>query len=492
MKVTEAIFISYRRSNSAGTAGRLYDTMTAHFGEDRVFMDVDSIRPGEDFAEVLTRTLSECRAVVVVIDPDWLTIESREGRRRLDELGDYVRLEIEHALSAHVRLFPVLVDGALMPSTEDLPPSLQSLARSQATEISSSRYRYDVGRLLSALELVLSHEGTVRTTTSGSNFRTDPRRVLRWRRIPSLLILGVALLIAAIIGVWNVQGASTPKWSALASLPTPLEGAGVTSFNGRLWVAGGVSAEEGRPLLDTVNIFDPINGSWSRGPQLPRPVAFAPLVLANGQLYLLGGQTSAGAIANVLKLDSATGMWLEDAPLPEPRETGAAAWDGSRVVYAGGVGQDHAVSSDVFALEGGAWRTIGRLQIAREKATATTDGFGTTWVIGGRDRNSGILAYGAVDVIQTDKVTAGSAVDPVHSSSALWLPGAGPCALGGDTGERPRADIRCLRGGPDFPPLPEARAGIGSAVMGAEVYVVGGYDAGGHGTAALHVLRLKN
>lgn len=489
----QAVFISYRRSNASGNAGRLYDTISAYFGEDSVFMDVDSIGPGEDFEDVLERTLSECRAVVVVIDPDWLTITGREGRRRLEDPQDYVRLEIQHALASRVRLFPVLVDGALMPSPEDLPQSLRGLARSQATEISSSRYRYDVGRLLKALEPVVSHDRTAPTTPLPSEGRAGSHGILGWRKHPVILSLGAVLIIASVIIFWNMQGASTLRWSTLEPLPAPpLEGAGVTSFQSRLWVAGGVSAEEGRPLLDAVHIFDPSSGSWSEGPKLPRPVAFAPLVLANGHLYLLGGQSSSGAIANVLRLDSASGTWLEDVPLPEPRETGAAAWDGSRIVYAGGVRPDHTVSSDVFVFEGAAWRTIGRLQIAREKATATTDGFGTTWIIGGRDRASGIPAYGAVDVVVPDQITAGSAVEPVHSSSALWLPSAGPCIVGGDKGERITADIRCLRGDPGLPPLPEARAGIGSAVMGSDVYVVGGYDAGGHGSTAVQLLRLKN
>jgi TIR domain/Kelch motif len=487
--VKHTIFISYRRSIASGSAGRLYDTISARFGEENVFMDVDAIGPGEDFEVVLQQSLRECRAVVVVIGPGWLTTQTKEGLRRLDNPRDYVRLEIEQALSTQVRLFPVLVDGALMPNPEELPQSLQGLVRSQAIEISSSRYRYDVGRLLAALEALQPAGAADGVPAPPLKVRPGFFDLSGLRKRVLLLALAVAAVIGPLV-FWSMQGVTSLRWSSLEGMPHALEGAGVTSYQGRLWVAGGVSGEEGRSLLDRVSIFDPSTGSWSAGPTLPRPVAFAPLVLTDKYLYIIGGQSSSGAIANVLRLDNESGQWLEDVPLPEPRETGAAAWDGSRIVYAGGVKQDHAVSGDVFALEGGVWQTIGRLQIAREKATATTDGFGTTWIIGGRDRNSGIPAYGAVDVVLPDKIVPGSAVEPIHSSSALWLPNAGPCTVGGDEGERTTADIRCLRGDPRLPPLPVARAGIGSAVLGSDVYIVGGYDAGGHGSTDLQRLRL--
>lgn len=484
-----AVFISYRRSIASGSAGRLYDTISAHFGRENVFMDVDSIGPGEDFEGVLQQSLSGCRAVVVVIGPGWSTTQTKEGLRRLDDPGDYVRLEIEQALAARVRLFPVLVDGALTPKPEELPQSLQGLARSQAIEISSSRYRYDAGRLLAALEPLIDGNPPDVATPRPLDGRPGLLDLSWLRKRLVLLTLAITAIVAPLV-FWSIQGVSSLRWSSLEAMPHPLEGAGVTSFQGRVWVVGGVSGEEGRALLDRVSIFDPTTGSWSEGPTLPRPVAFAPLVLSDKYLYLIGGQSKSGAIANVLRFDHESGRWLEDAPLPEPRETGAAAWDGSRIVYAGGVKQDHAVSSEVFAFEGGTWKTIGRLQIAREKAAATTDGFGTTWIIGGRDRNSGIPAYGAVDVVLPDKIVPGSAVEPIHSSSALWLPSAGPCIVGGDEGEQTTAQIRCLRGDPRLPSLPVARAGIGSAVLGSDIYVVGGYDAGGHGSTDLHRLRL--
>jgi hypothetical protein len=146
-----SVFISYRRSDAAGSAGRLYDTLAEQLGDKHVFMDVDQIRPGEDFVGVLADVLERCRAVVVVIGPDWVSAVDEHGGRRLENPQDYVRMEVAHALSTGVAVFPVLVDGATMPRTEDLPADLRGLTTRQAIEISPSRYRYDVGQLVTAL-----------------------------------------------------------------------------------------------------------------------------------------------------------------------------------------------------------------------------------------------------------------------------------------------------------------------------------------------------
>ena len=152
---TGAIFISYRRSDTAAFAGRLYDRLTARFGRDQVFMDVDSIEPGVDFVDTIDRTLGRCTVFIAVIGADWLTAVDPLGARRLDDPGDFVRLEIEHALARTVRVIPVLVDGAQMPQRLDLPESMGPLTRRNAHAMSNSRFGLDVGELLVALERVL-------------------------------------------------------------------------------------------------------------------------------------------------------------------------------------------------------------------------------------------------------------------------------------------------------------------------------------------------
>ena len=144
--LAKTIFISYRRHASA-SAGRLYDAMIYRLGEESVFLDVDGIAPGADFARTLRQTLGTCRVLVVVIDPLWLSEPSR-----LDDPNDWVRQEIEFALTRRLDIFPVLVDGAAMPRREALPASIAALAGHQSAEITATRYRYDVTRLLDAVQ----------------------------------------------------------------------------------------------------------------------------------------------------------------------------------------------------------------------------------------------------------------------------------------------------------------------------------------------------
>lgn len=121
------IFISYRRVDSAYPVGWLYGELTGHFGRDRVFKDMDSLRPGDDFLEVIRTALDSCAVLLAVIGPRWLNM-SDAGGRRLDKPDDYVRLEIETALRRNVPVLPVLVDGAVMPGEADLPAALGKLA----------------------------------------------------------------------------------------------------------------------------------------------------------------------------------------------------------------------------------------------------------------------------------------------------------------------------------------------------------------------------
>jgi hypothetical protein len=111
-----AFFVSYRRRESSHLAGRLYDRLADRFGESQAFIDVDAIEPGVDFAEEIGRAVAACRVLLAVIGPDWLTITDEEGRRRLDDPGDFVRLEIGAALARDVRVIPILVEGAQMPT----------------------------------------------------------------------------------------------------------------------------------------------------------------------------------------------------------------------------------------------------------------------------------------------------------------------------------------------------------------------------------------
>jgi TIR domain len=154
------IFMSYRREETAYPAGWLYDRLVDRFGSDQVFKDVDSIELGDDFVEVITRAVGACDVLLALIGQEWLTITDARGRRRLNNPHDFVRLEIEAALTRNVRVIPILVDGASMPDAGELPESLARLVRRQALELSPSRFAFDTGRLLKVLDRTLAEVRT--------------------------------------------------------------------------------------------------------------------------------------------------------------------------------------------------------------------------------------------------------------------------------------------------------------------------------------------
>jgi hypothetical protein len=152
-----SVFISYRRQGTAMHAGRLYDATAARFGERNVFMDLE-MAPGIDFVERITTAVGSCRALLVVIGPEWLGASDGgvSGAQRLADPDDFVRLEVETALrAADVTVIPVLVAGASMPEPEQLPDSLRPLARRNAIELTDLRWRYDCSRLMTALDELL-------------------------------------------------------------------------------------------------------------------------------------------------------------------------------------------------------------------------------------------------------------------------------------------------------------------------------------------------
>jgi hypothetical protein len=141
------LFISYRRSDARGVAGRLSDTLGAYFGDDRVFRDIESIAGGADFGDVIKQNLQTADAVIVLIGPDWLSVQNEDGQRRLDDPKDWVAEEIAVAIQMHKPIFPVLVEGAPMPRVEELPDRLKPLTRYNALSISDDRWKSDVLRL---------------------------------------------------------------------------------------------------------------------------------------------------------------------------------------------------------------------------------------------------------------------------------------------------------------------------------------------------------
>lgn len=164
------IFISYRREETAYPAGWLFDRLTDRF-DGQVFKDVDSIEPGDDWVEVITRVVGSCDVLLALIGDQWLTITDEDGHRRLDNPHDFVRLEIEAALTRNVRVIPVLVEGARMPRAAELPSSLAKLARRQALVLSPANF--DTSRLVGVLDRTLAKARTTAATMAPADETQD-------------------------------------------------------------------------------------------------------------------------------------------------------------------------------------------------------------------------------------------------------------------------------------------------------------------------------
>jgi hypothetical protein len=154
--MSDKIFISYRRDDSKGEARSIYQRLEKAFGESRLFMDVDTIESGQNFRDALNTSLSDCRAMLVVIGREWLTIQGGDGKPRLADERDFVNLEVSSALKRGVAVIPVLVDGAKMPNPDQLPASLQNLASMQAAIVTHENFSSDMDRLERRLGALVS------------------------------------------------------------------------------------------------------------------------------------------------------------------------------------------------------------------------------------------------------------------------------------------------------------------------------------------------
>jgi TonB family protein len=145
------IFISYRRNDSQGEAGRLFDDLVQRFDENTVFMDVAAIEAGRDFRKAIEEGVTKCGALLVVIGGEWLSAKDDHGARRLDDPADFVRIETASALKRDIPVIPVLVRGAKMPTAEQLPDDLKELAFRNCIELSHARWKSDIQLLIEAL-----------------------------------------------------------------------------------------------------------------------------------------------------------------------------------------------------------------------------------------------------------------------------------------------------------------------------------------------------
>jgi len=233
MKGMRAIFISYRRDDTEGQAGRLYDDLVEFFGDENVFMDVAGIEPGRDFRRAIDEQVTSCGVLLAMIGRNWINAMDATGRPRLEDPSDFVRLETASALKREIPVIPVLVHGAAMPHADQLPADLADLAYRNAVELTHARWNTDVGVLVKALRPYVEKQNndlpTLKASTAnqtsdktltpespGSSGQIRPGVVhqileTRFRRRAYIVI---AMLATVAIGVYSVKvytGEEVPK-----------------------------------------------------------------------------------------------------------------------------------------------------------------------------------------------------------------------------------------------------------------------------------------
>jgi len=204
------VFINYRRSDSAAWAGRIHERLSRDFDTDQLFIDVDNIEPGVDFTKVLDEQVATCDVFILIIGRVWLTVCDEGEKRCLDNVNDFVRIEIEAALKREIRVIPMLVDGAKMPRPDQLPDSLKPLALRHAVTVTHEGFGREVQGLVASLKRMAPFSGSPATqpaerrtpeVSSGSNADDGgPGAILLGTGIIAVATLVVVGLIAALIG----------------------------------------------------------------------------------------------------------------------------------------------------------------------------------------------------------------------------------------------------------------------------------------------------
>jgi non-specific serine/threonine protein kinase len=267
------------------------------------------------------------------------------------------------------------------------------------------------------------------------------------------------------------------SWERGADAPLPLTDVAAAALRARIWVVAGLDARAQSPT--EVQIYEPATDTWSTGPPIPEPVNHASLVSTGSELYLIGGYRGSqlrDPVANVWRLDPEADAWVEAPHLPLPRAAGAAAWDGVRIVYAGGVGLT-GVAGEVYTLAPGdeGWREIGRLSTAREHLGAATDAAGLVFFLGGRvgglDSNLGL-----VDVVDGGGIASlGDLLTPRGGVGGFFAPDAGACLAGGEGPSGTFVEVECVSVSgtvTKFPDLAHPRHGLGAAVVDGVAYTL--------------------
>ncbi len=246
------IFISYRRSDSAGHTGRLAEDLGDELDGQALFRDIEAIEVGVDFVQALERAVSACTVMLVIIGPTWASAASADGQKRLFQPGDFVRMEIEAALARDIRVIPVLVGDAQMPGPADVPDSMAALLRRNAYSVSDRRWQYDVSQLVDILVKIPG--------VAGRKSNSPPAAIGAKAGMPGgakAALVGGAILVAVAAGFFLLppkkDSTATPSTTQLApeTAPAPVSAASATAPVDSEFYANWVSATGETFNIDT-------------------------------------------------------------------------------------------------------------------------------------------------------------------------------------------------------------------------------------------------
>ena len=305
------IAISYRRSDSSAIAGRIFDRLTAHFGDESVFMDVDNIPVGVDFRSRIDETLHRTDVLIAVIGTNWLS-HNPAGLSRLQEKTDPVRVEIETAVARKIHIIPVLVDGAKMPDAAELPTEFGNFAYLNAAEVATGRdFRSQMERLIDAINrTIAAPNGTAPahavSPQSSAHHPKGPQH--SWKVdfteyfvMPLILLLVVHHLI---VNAFNLD--TKYLWIASAAIPCAFGfalfwlarrpiGAAIA-----IAIALGIVSVAGMTVSQSLNSGDPImpqsRFEWSDNINFAAVITFSFLV---GHALARGLRTAARKVINL-------------------------------------------------------------------------------------------------------------------------------------------------------------------------------------------------
>jgi hypothetical protein len=162
------VFISYRRDDSAGHAGRIHDRLRGEFDRELLFMDVDAIPLGRNFITIVHEEIAKCDVLLALIGPNWLSAKNIDGKPRLEKPDDPVRVEIAAALQRDIPVIPILLDGATIPQSDLLPADIKELANRNGLDVRHNSFHTDMDRLVRELKTFLAIQPSPR----------DPRQQL--------------------------------------------------------------------------------------------------------------------------------------------------------------------------------------------------------------------------------------------------------------------------------------------------------------------------